>query len=185
MRRPVDNLMVLTAAYTGMRWGELSGLDRANVDLDHHTIYVHPEVGALHEVGGKLFLGPPKTADSVRHIDLPPFLTGRLGAALDEHDHPTVFPGARGGFQRRSNFNRRAWSPAVTGDPAAGLPTVLTGMHFHDLRHIHKTWLIEDGIPEIAQARRLGHRLGGGRGIYSHVTPAMRQRTVDALEARW
>lgn len=22
-------------------------------------------------------------------------------------------------------------------------------MHFHDLRHTHKTWLIEDGIPEI------------------------------------
>ncbi|WP_420813681.1 hypothetical protein [Planosporangium thailandense] len=31
--------------------------------------------------------------------------------------------------------------------------------------------MIEDGIPEIAQARRLGHRLGGVRGIYSHVTP--------------
>ncbi|MET8832475.1 hypothetical protein ABZV78_00960 [Micromonospora sp. NPDC004540] len=25
-----------------------------------------------------------------------------------------------------------------------------------DLRHTHKTWLIEDGIPEITKARRLG-----------------------------
>src|SRR5438045_2299184 len=33
MRRPLDALMVITAAYTGMRWGELSGLDRGNVDL--------------------------------------------------------------------------------------------------------------------------------------------------------
>ena len=32
-------------------------------------------------------------------------------------------------------------------------------MHFHDLRHTHKTWLIEDDIPEIAQAKRLGHRM--------------------------
>jgi integrase len=108
-----------------------------------------------------------------------------LTAALDTHDHPMVFPGARGGYQRRSNFNRRAWTPAVAGDPDAGIPPILAGMHFHDLRHTHKTWLIEDGIPEIAQARRLGHRLGGVRGIYSHVTPAMRQRMVDVLETRW
>jgi integrase len=108
-----------------------------------------------------------------------------LTAALDTHDHPMVFPGARGGFQRRSNFNRRAWTPAVTGDPDAGIPPILAGMHFHDLRHTHKTWLIEDGIPEIAQACRLGHRLGGVRGIYGHVTPAMRQRMVDVLETRW
>ncbi len=185
MRRPIDELVVITAAYTGMRWGELSGLDRDNVDLQRGTIYVHPEVGALHEVGGKLYLGPPKTADSVRQVDLPPFLTARLEAALGGHDHPLVFPGARGGFQRRSNFNRRAWTPAVAGDPGRGIPPILEGMHFHDLRHTHKTWLIEDGIPEIAQARRLGHRLGGVRGIYSHVTPAMRQRLTDALQQRW
>jgi integrase len=185
MRRPIDELMVITAAYTGMRWGELSGLDRDNVDLNHATIYVHPDVGALHEVGGKLFLGPPKTADSVRHVDLPPFLTARLAQALAQHDHPTVFPGARGGFQRRSNFNRRAWTPAVAGDPGREIPPILPGMHFHDLRHTYKTWLIEDGIPEIAQARRLGHRLGGLRGIYSHVTPTMRQRIAEALQHRW
>ncbi len=56
---------------------------------------------------------------------------------------------------------------------------------FHDLRHTHKTWLIEDDIPEVAQAKRLGHRLPGVRGIYSHVTPAMIQRIVDSLEQRW
>jgi integrase len=105
--------------------------------------------------------------------------------ALDGHDHPMVFPGARGGYQRRSNFNRRAWIPAVTGAPDGGVPPALAGMHFHDLRHTHKTWLIEDDIPEIVQARRLGHRLRGVRGIYSHVSPAMRQRLVEALQRRW
>jgi integrase len=73
----------------------------------------------------------------------------------------------------------------VAGDPQHGIPPILTGMHFHDLRHTHKTWLIEDAIPEIAQAKRLGHRLGGVRGIYSHVTEPMQQRITDALQQRW
>jgi integrase len=130
IRRRVDQVLVVTAAYTGMRWGELTGLDRANVDLDHADIHVHPEVGALHEIEGQLFLGPPKTVDSVRHIRLPPFLVDLIGEVLDSHDHATVFPGARGGFQRRSNFNRRAWSPAVDGRPEQGLPPIVAGCTF-------------------------------------------------------
>ncbi|MEU8158797.1 tyrosine-type recombinase/integrase [Micromonospora parva] len=182
--RPSDGLLILTAAYTGMRWGELTGLTRDNVDLTIGSIHVHPDVGALHEVEGKLFLGPPKTNDSVRHIRLPRFLTNLLAVHLSEQPHDIVFPGARGHHQRRSNFNRRAWTPAVAGNPQQGIPPVLPGMHFHDLRHTHKTWLIEDGIPEIAQARRLGHRLTGVRGIYSHVTEPMITTVVEALQRR-
>lgn len=183
--RRSDGLLILTAAYTGMRWGELTGLTRDNVDLTTGSIHVHPNVGALHEVEGKLFLGPPKTNDSVRHIRLPRFLTTLLAVHLAEQPHDIVFPGARGHHQRRSNSNRRAWTPAVAGNPQRGTPPVLPGMHFHDLRHTHKTWLIEDGIPEIAQARRLGHRLAGVRGIYSHVTEPMITNVVDALQHRW
>jgi integrase len=96
-----------------------------------------------------------------------------------------VFTGLYGGYLRRSNFNRRVWTPAVGGNPHRGWAPIIDGMHFHDLRHTHKTWLIEDDIPEIAQATRLGHRIPGVRGIYSHATPAMHQRTITALEQRW
>jgi integrase len=180
-----EQVLVITAAYTGMRWGELTGLARANTHLGDGLIRIDPEVGALHEVGGKLVLGPPKTADSARDVHLPPFLVQLLRQVLDGHDHDQVFAGAHGGYLRRSNFNRRTWTPAASGDPERGLPPVIAGMHFHDLRHTHKTWLIEDDIPEIAQAKRLGHRLPGIRGVYSHVTPAMQQRITDALQTRW
>jgi integrase len=82
-------------------------------------------------------------------------------------------------------MSRRIFGPAAGGNPRTHTGPVIEGMHFHDLRHTHKTWLIEDDIPEIAQAKRLGHRLPGVRGIYSHVTPAMNQRIVDTLEHRW
>jgi integrase len=168
-----------------MRWGELAGLARANTHLDDGLIRVDPEVGALHEVGAQLYLGPPKTRDSARDIHLPPSLVAKLKTQLDSHDHDLVFTGARGGLLRRSAMSRRVFAPAVNGERRANLPPVIAGMHFHDLRHTHKTWLIEDDIPEVAQAKRLGHRLPGVRGIYSHVTPTMIQRIVDALEHRW
>jgi integrase len=57
--------------------------------------------------------------------------------------------------------------------------------HNYDLRHSHKTWLIEDGVPEVAQAKRLGHRLPGVRGIYSHVSAVVEQRLIDGLQQRW
>jgi integrase len=185
MNRRIDRLLVLTAAYTGMRWGELAGLSRDNLHLEEGIIHVHKHVGALHEVGGKLFLGPPKTADSVRDVHLPPFLIELLTELLASHQHPTVFCGARGRFQRRSNFNRRAWTPATVGNPVKGIAPVVAGMHFHDLRHTHKTWLIEDDIPEVAQAARLGHKLPGVRGVYSHATLVMQRRITDALQHRW
>ncbi len=183
--RHADRVLIITGAYTGMRWGELAGLARVNSHFDDGLIRVDPDIGALHEVGGNLYLGPPKTRDSARDILLPPFLVDLLRGVLDGHDEDQVFTGERGGLLRRSTFSRRMWQPAVNGDAQRARPAVLPGMHFHDLRHTHKTWLIEDDIPEIAQAKRLGHRLPGVRGIYSHVTPAMNQRIIDALQRRW
>jgi len=178
-------VLVLTAAYTGMRWGELVGLARRNVDLAGGIIHIDPDEGSLHELAGTVYLGPPKTTDSARAVHLPPFLTHLLHDVLTSHTHEIVFTAAMGGYLRRSNFNRRTWTPAAAGNPDRNLPAIVAGMHFHDLRHTHKVWLIEDGIPEIVQAKRLGHHMPGVRGIYSHVSPAMTQQLIDALQQRW
>jgi integrase len=166
-----------------MRWGELAGLARTNTHLGDGLLTVHPDLGALHEVGANLYLGPPKTADSARTIHLPPFLITLIQEVLDSHDHEQVFVGARGAFLRRSAMSRRVFGPAVNGNP--GTRPIIEGMHFHDLRDTHKTWLIEDGIPEIVQAKHLGHRLRGVPGIYSHVTPTMTRHLVNTLQDRW
>lgn len=60
---------------------------------------------------------------------------------------------------RRSGFQRRLWAPAVCGGRYRGetWDPVQQALTFPGLRHSHKTWLIEDGVPQVAQARRLGH----------------------------
>ena len=154
IRRRSDQILVITAAYTGMRWGELAGLAglaRTNTHLGDGIISVHKDVGALHEVRGRLYLGPPKTAAAVRDIHLPPFLVDLLHEVLDGHDHDTVFCGEQGAWMRRSAMSRRVWRPAVNGSALHPGP-VLENMHFHDNRHTHKTWLIEDDIPDRASA---------------------------------
>ena len=53
------------------------------------------------------------------------------------------------------------------------------------MRHGHKTWMAEDGIPEILAEHRLGHEVPGMRGLYAHVSDRMREDLKRALQARW
>jgi integrase len=62
------------------------------------------------------------------------------------------------------------------------LKSVLTS---HGLRHSHKTWMAEDGIPEILAEQRLGHEVPGMRGLYAHASDRMRDELKTALQARW
>ncbi len=184
-------LLIITAAWTGMRWGEIAGLQRCNTHLDDGVIVIDRYAGGLHESGSRMWLGPPKTAASIRVITLPPFLIALLREHLDRTDGVPVFTGPRGGWLRRSNIDRRIVRPAADGTvhlPGASLrlAPVRPGLTFHGLRHSHKTWLIADGVPEIAQARRLGHHLPDRIvETYSHVAPEVDQRLLDGLEARW
>ena len=55
----------------------------------------------------------------------------------------------------------------------------------HGLRPSHKTWMTEDGLPEILAEQRLGHEVPGMRGLYAHASDRMRDDLKDALQARW
>ncbi|MGW5053918.1 tyrosine-type recombinase/integrase [Actinokineospora sp. NPDC004072] len=187
-RMPPDSgLMTVTAAYTGLRWGELAGLQWTNTHLDTDPrIQVDPATGALHEINGRLELGPPKTPASIRTVHLPPFLARHLREHHERNpDTRFVFTGAHGGLWRRSNFRHRVWLPALAGNPEAGWAPLHPGMHFHDLRHTHQTWLIEDGVPRILRLSRLGHRRKDIDDVYSHVTDTMIEKMLNALQTRW
>lgn len=199
---PDAGILILTAAFTGARWGELTGLQRTNLHLTHaddsanHTdsgyFDVDPENGALHESSsGKLWLGPPKTEESARRVALPPFLVALLRAHLTTHTHKHVFVTRDRQLHRRSNFSRRALRPAADGNlhitnPQTRTHPLCPGLTFHGLRHSHKTWMIADGIPEVAQSRRLGHKLPNKiQEIYSHVATEVEHRLLDTLHTRW
>jgi len=74
--------------------------------------------------------------------------------------------------------------PSGDAPLACWLP-VKDGLTPHGLRHSHKTWMAEDGIPEILAEQRLGHDVPGMRGLYAHASPRMREELLAALQARW
>lgn len=171
----LDGMMIITAAYTGMRWGELAGLQWSQVNLAAGSLEVDATVGALHEVNAILKLGPPKTKTSARTVHLPPFLVELLvEAGESERRGRFVFTAPEGGWHRRANFRRRVWLPPIT-----------PGLHFHDLRHTQKTWMIEDGVPDVLQRKRLGHKVRDTAGRYSHVTQPMVDHMLGGLQRRW
>jgi len=75
---------------------------------------------------------------------------------------------------------------AAAGDtPLACWLPVKDGLTPHGLRHGRKTWMAEDGIPEILAEQRLGHQVPGMRGLYAHASQPMREELTAALRARW
>jgi hypothetical protein len=53
------------------------------------------------------------------------------------------------------------WLPALAADEQKGRSPLNEEMHFHDVRHTHETWLIEDRVPGIMRLVRLGHKRKG------------------------
>lgn len=246
-----DFLLIVTIAYTGLRWGEAIGLERDHLHHDHINVEWQ-----LREINGAFHRLPPKD-DSYRStnweplipVDLPVFLAELLTVHMNSRPRQRcacasihggsgsyVFTSRNGAHERRSNYARRVFRPAADGyylprsgrvgnlvvvdtatwpgrpiarwppaqpgtafsppkgrgiqqiDPrtslAAWLP-IQPGLVPHGLRHSLKTWMTEDGIREILQARRLGHQVPGMQGVYTHVSAAMRAELKAALQARW
>jgi hypothetical protein len=189
-----NGLMIVTAAWTGMRWSEVAGLQRANLYLDGRAggrLRVGSEMSVVHETAHRVWLGPPKTMASSRSIALPPFLTALLRRHVAGHDAPMVFPNAAGTWQRQSHFTRRVMRPAADGrggsrnGRSGRVPAVKPGLSFYGLRRSHKVWLVEDGVPAIVQAARLGYVLRDRIEPEFSLAPGWEQRVRGLLQARF
>ncbi len=171
--------LVMTAAYTGLRWGELAGLRVGRIDFLRRRIDV---AEILVEVDGDLSFGPPKTATSRARVSFPPFLGDQLGFHIGTYADPEperalVFTSDEGSPLRRSNFRRRVWLPALD---AGGLPS---RTRFHDLRHACASWLIHAGANPLEVAAKLRHaRVTTTLATYGHLFPGTDDR-LDALLA--
>jgi integrase len=171
--------LYVVALDSGMRLGELLGLQWAAIDLQADNPYLMVK-STLQEVGGILALAEPKTSKSRRRIAL-----SRVAIdALWDHKRRAlaagqadgfVFRDSRGGPLRRSHFHANQFKPLLK---RAKVPAI----RFHDLRHtMGSAWLAANVHPKVVQ-ERLGHStISVTMDIYSHVLPTMHQEAADHM----
>jgi len=168
------------AVGTGLRLGELFGLQWADVDLDKGTLSVRH---TLQELSGKLTLKEPKTKTSNRNVELSEMAI----TALVDHRRrmmaegnaasPWVFCNQHGTPLRRSHFHRAEFKPLLK---RAGLPDI----HFHALRHTMATLMLAAGVNVKVIQERLGHsKVGITLDTYSHVVPGMGRDAASKLDS--
>ena len=168
--------LVFVAAYGGLRWGELGGLQRRHVDLDTGVVLVEQKLG---EVNGVLEIDAPKTNAGRRSVALPALAVDEFERHLRANVEPLatsfVFTAAEGGYLRRSNFRRRVWLPATE---AVGVP----GFRFHDLRHTGATLAASTGAPLRALMSRMGHSTPVAALRYQHLVAGQDSQIAVALD---
>ena len=88
---PCYRALVLLATYGTLRFGELFGLQRKDVDLVARTVSVERQ--ATHLADGTLVIGPPKSDAGRRVVSLPSSLVADLDRHLADHVGPNPKPG--------------------------------------------------------------------------------------------
>ena len=170
-------MLVLLAAWTTLRFGELSELRRSDVDLGAGVLKVSR---AVSRTDAGLEAGPPKSEAGIRDVTVPEFLLADLAAHLLAHAQPgpdgLLFTAPRGG-QLYQSCMFREWDAART---AAGRPD----LRFHDLRHTGATWAAEEGATTKQLMRRLGHANPAMAMLYQHATDRGDARVAARLSRR-
>ncbi|MFD5481257.1 tyrosine-type recombinase/integrase [Streptomyces hawaiiensis] len=163
------------AGFLGLRWGELIGLHRRDIDLDHGTGRVRRAVAEL--FNGQREIKAPKSAAGKRTVSIPAAIIPDIRAHLERYAEPgadgRVFLGSKGATPRRNHFNR-LWRTACN---EAGIK----GLHFHDLRHTGNTLAASTGASTRELMTRMGHSTARAALIYQHASAARDRLIADAL----
>lgn len=185
--------LVLVAAGSGLRQGELWGLEPKHVDLENGKITVEQQVQM---VGTRRYLAPVKSESGKRTVEIASYARDALAQhmkqfppvdVLVDDDRDEDRPGARVAkliFTTVDGqpLNRAQWAHVWT--PARERAGVR--FRFHDLRHYYATVLIHNGadVKEVQVA--LGH--ANAQLVFEIYTGHWPDRDIskrDALDGDW
>lgn len=132
--RPMDRLIVLLLASTGMRPGEMAALDVRDVDLAHGTINVDKTMTKAEAGHYRYVQGDTKTPKGRRHLPIPPFLRDGLEELVAGRD----------GGERLlyAQWSKRVFRPAMA---AAGIDPDGRTLTLYSLRHTFASVAIAAG----------------------------------------
>lgn len=170
---------VLIAYKTGMRRGEVFGLQWGDVDFSTHTLRVDRSVAAL-KPGDKI-ISTPKTKRSYRTIEIDQEIIDLIKKRMWKAQRFTRVPE----WVMYSKYGELL-SPWYTTKymTSSQKRAEIPHKRFHDLRHTHASMLISAGVnPKIVQ-ERLGHsNIMITMDTYNHVLPSMQRAAMSIVAA--
>ena len=171
-----NRVLVLLAAFGGLRKGELFALRRRDIDMLHLKMEV---VESRQESkAGKQLVGPPKSEAGRRSLSIPTEIIGDLQEHLDQwvggSPDALLFVGEKGAPVRAGVWHRE-W---VRARDTVGLP----GVRLHDLRHVAGTLAASTGASTKEIMRRLGHATQDAALRYQHATDERDRKLADGID---
>ena len=166
------------AAYGGLRAGELSALQRRDVSISGGRVTINVSKQAQY-VNGKWVTKAPKSAEGVRTLTLPEWLTPivsrHLDTYVDRFPLSKLFSPARGdGYVSTATWGRILHKAMKS----AG---ITTPMHWHDLRHFFGSTLAARGVGIKQLQGALGHATARASLIYLEPVNGMSADVADLM----
>ena len=176
---------IILTVFTGVRLGELMGLEWTDVDFKNGIISINRSSQYLSDMG--VFTKVPKTESSIREIAMPEFIISLLeeyklwyeeqkliyGELWTNSDR--LFVQADGKPMHPSTISK--WFVKYVGQ--IGLPVI----NFHGLRHTNASLLVAQNIDIAVISARLGHaQISTTLDFYVHPLLSHNRKAGYALE---
>jgi len=169
---PRYRALILLAAFSSLRWGELAALRPEDIDLAACTVRVTRQ---LNKPGAEPVFGPPKSRAGRRVVDFADLIVPDLREHLRAVPASALaFTSPEGTALSNTNFRRRVWGPALA---AVGLE----GVHIHDLRHTGNQFTANAGANPRELMARMGHDSPRAALIYMHSSDRRQRTLADAV----
>ena len=163
--------MYYIALSTGLRRGELLGLQWQDIDWKNGVIRIRRQVA---RVDGQIVEAPLKTKNSYRAVTISQQAIRVLKMQKRNTCDEYVFPSPNGGPISPDSVNNML--KRVLG--RAGIPKI----RFHDLRHTFATIALQSGVDIKTVSSMLGHFSAGFTlDTYAHVTTAAQKEAAETM----
>ena len=179
-------LAVLLAMLCSLRLGEVGALKYSNVDWNNCTITVDHALKYTPADGA--FIAETKTEAGDRIISLPPSMLKIMRDAMwndveEETDYPETWVGGNWIVHSRHGARVNKDTPSKWFRKFADAHGY-KGITFHDLRHVHASFLLQHHIDPLSVASRMGHSDPSVTlKVYADAMPARDQDAADTMDA--
>ena len=167
-----SKLGVVVGLYTGLRLGEICGLQIKDIDLNSNVIHITKTIQRISDGLGHSYhhIGSPKTDYSVREIPIPKFLSNLLKANIKNLSDDCYLASGKTKYVQPRTYQYRFKSYLKK----CNLPEY----HFHTLRHTFASRAVKLGFDIKSLSEILGHsNVKITLNLYVH--PSMEQKRAE------